>query len=233
MNTSKQNPASEAPKCATITLLDGRELPVILRPEQPAEVRPDDLALDITGQYLSIGNKRHKKSRRSNKKISIEEAKERYYRQLFIENVHLFLDESDKILSDGRLFFAPVHVPNHLAYTGTSGFQNPTIGVYLQWWLHAPEASFDENENPIWFISGSPLSGAHACSAVNKNCECVKAQLKGDFLNVWRSFKEINQELTEAKQRCEAYTFEEALIQLRGQEYAGYMEKVLHKFLQE
>lgn len=228
MNESKQTH-----KRAIITLLDGRELPVILRPEQPVEVRPDDLALDTTGQYLSIGNKRHKSSPRSNKKNSIEKAKERYYRQLFIENVHLFLDESDKILSDGQLFFAPVHIPNHLAYTGTSGFQDPTIGVYLQWWLHVSEASFDVNENPIWFISGSPLSGAHACSAVNKKCESVKAQLKGGFSSVWRSFMEINRGLTEAKQRCEAYTFEEALIQLRGQYYAGYMEEVLQKFLQE
>lgn len=223
------NDPTQSHKRATITLLDGRKLPVILRPEQPADVHPDNLVLDTTGQYLSIGNKRHKNSHRSTKNGSIEKAKERYYRQLFIENVHLFLDESDKILSDGRLFFAPVHIPNHLAYTGTSGFQNPTIGVYLQWWLHAPEASFDENGNPIWFISGSPLSGDHACSSVNKKCECVKAQLKGRFSSVWRSFMEINQGLTEAKQRCEAYTFEEALIQLRGQEYAGYMEILLQK----
>lgn len=229
MNNSEQ----QKPKRGTITLPDGRELPVILRAEQSTEVQPDELALDTTGQYLSMGNERRKKSRRSKKGITLEEAKERYYRQLFIENVHLFLDESDKILSDGRLFLAPVYVNNHLAYTGTSGFNNPTIGVYLLWWLHFPEGAFDEKGNPIWYIAGSPLSGANACSAVNNKGESVKAHLKGSFKSVWRPFMGINQGLTQAKQRCEAYTFEEALVQFRGEEYAEYMEKVLQKFLQE
>lgn len=30
-------------------------------------------------------------------------------------------------------------VTNNLAYTGTSGFRNATLGVYVEWWLSFTE----------------------------------------------------------------------------------------------
>ena len=45
------------------------------------------------------------------------------------------------------------------------------------------------------------------------------------FTDVWRSFTEVNTRYTEAKQRCEAYTLEETLILLLGEEYREYLDE--------
>ena len=43
-------------------------------------------------------------------------------------------------MQDSLMFLAPVAAENVLAYTGTSGFRNPTLGVYLEWWVHCEGA---------------------------------------------------------------------------------------------
>lgn len=197
-----------------ITLIDGRELECY-PPALPREtVLTDDIALDTTSRYLQVG----KKARfNTGKELAERRKQDEIFDRLFYEHAHLFLANADKILSDSRLFLAPVHVVNGLAYTGTSGLQAPTLGIYIEWWLHHKDASIDSKGRPIWFISGSPLSGCHACSSVDRKGKMHRAQLNGGFSSVWRSFMKINRRYTEAKGKYFAYELTEVMEILEGQ----------------
>lgn len=151
-----------------ITLIDGSQLdcyPIALPPEETVS---GEFSLDTTGKYLQVGKKPHFVT---DKELAERRKQEKIDAKLFYEHIHLFLANADKILSDSRLFLSPVNVVNGLAYTGTSGFRRPTLGVYIEWWLYHKDASIDAKGNPIWFISGSPLSGRNACSAVDRKGE--------------------------------------------------------------
>jgi hypothetical protein len=189
-----------------ITLIDGSELecyPIALQPEV---VESENLTLDTTGEYLQIGNKPKPIAHTEEYKAEREEAQ-----KLFYEHAHLFLANADKILSDSRLFLAPVGVVNGLAYTGTSGFRNPTLGIYIEWWLYHKEAAIDAKGLPIWFISGSPLSGRNACCTVDRKGKTHKAHLNGRFMDVWKSFMEVNTRYAEVKQKYMSYTLQEVI----------------------
>lgn len=194
-----------------ITLIDGRELECYPLAHQPDIIEADTLSLNTTGEYLQIGNK-------PKLVVTTEDYKagRAKVERLFYEHAHLFLANADRILSDSRLFLAPVSVVNGLAYTGTSGFDHPTLGVYIEWWLHHKDASIDAKGRPIWFISGSPLSGANACSTVDRNGKTHEAHLNGRFMPVWRSFMEVNTRYTVAKQRHFAYSLQEVIELLKG-----------------
>ena len=191
-----------------ITLIDGSLLECYPIVPEPEVTESDDFSLDTTGQYLQVGRKPHLAI---DKELEERRRQERIDAKLFYEHAYLFLDNAERILSDSRLFFAPVHVVNGLAYTGTSGFRHPTLGIYIEWWLHHKDASIDANGRLIWFISGSPLSGNNACSAVDRNGKTHRAELNGQFVSVWRSFVEVNTRYTEAKGRYVAYGLQEVI----------------------
>ena len=197
-----------------ILLMNGKELPCILKSNQPEIIENDKLTLDTTGEYLSIGSK-HKQ-----KNSSFElEAERQYNHHLFTENAWLLFRHAEEIMSDSRMFLTPVKVRNGIAYTGRSGFHHPTVGVYLEWWLNYSEAAIDANGNLVWYISGSPLSGRNCCSTVSSKCEHVKIKQRTRFIKIWSSFMEVNNRYTEAKQRCEAYSLEDLICKFRGEEY--------------
>lgn len=195
-----------------ITLIDGSQLDCYPIAFPSDEIVSSEFSLDTTGQYLQIGTKPHFTT---DKEISERRKQEEIDEKLFYEHAHLFLANADKILSDSRLFLAPVNVENGLAYTGTSGFHKP-LGVYIEWWLHHKDASIDAKGLPIWFISGSPLSGSNACSAVDSKGKTHRAQLNGSFLAVWSSFAEVNNRYNEFKGRYMAYELREVIDILEG-----------------
>ena len=196
-----------------ITLIDGSQLDCYPIAFPSDEIVSSEFSLDTTGQYLQIGTKPHFTT---DKEISERRKQEEIDEKLFYEHAHLFLANADKILSDSRLFLAPVNVENGLAYTGTSGFHKPTLGVYIEWWLHHKDASIDAKGLPIWFISGSPLSGSNACSAVDRKGKTHRAQLNGSFLAVWSSFVKVNNRYNEFKGRYMAYELREVIDILEG-----------------
>lgn len=210
-----------------IQLIDGREIKGYLKSEQPTEIKTDALKLDTTGQYLSF-----KKKPKAVSDDMMMEAQRQYNHHLFTENAWFLLANADKILSDSRMFLAPVKISNGLAYTGTSGFARPTIGVYLEWWLNHKEAAIDKNGNLVWYISGSPLSGSNCCSSVTFDGEQVKIAQRTSFSAIWRSFIEVNTRYTEAKQRCVAYTLEEVLIKLHGEDYRYRLVELKHELIE-
>ena len=119
-------------------------------------------------------------------------------------------------MSDSRMFLCSVPIQNGLAYTGTAGFNHPTLGVYLEWWLSCEKATILKEDKTKWlvyFISGSPLSGANKCGIVNEKGE-IDSECLCPFPLVWRSFASINKRYDEAKSLYQAYTLEEVVKKL-------------------
>lgn len=101
--------------------------------EQAGEQVDNEVKLDTTGTYLAIGGKKQAPTPKTDE----EKAEERL---LFCNNAFRFLQYRNRIMSDSRMFLCPVPIQNGMAYTGTSGFHNPTLGVYLEWWLNCETA---------------------------------------------------------------------------------------------
>ena len=201
-------------KTEIIQLIDGRELFCYRKEDGPQTIVSDELSLDTTGEYWSLKKNPHMAQRSITR-----EAERQYHHHLFTENIWLFLEHAEEILSDSRMFFAPVNIQNGLAYSGTSGFRNPTLGIYIEWWLNFAKESHD-NGNPIWFISGSPLSGCNACSCADPSGKHIRMSREKSFWNVWTTFKDVNTRYTEAKQLYDAYSLEDVILKLRGKEYS-------------
>lgn len=194
-----------------IELIDGTRIEAFPKAVQPETIKEDKLALDTTGEYLQIGRRKQKRNSTTD-----EIAQQRG--ELLCRNLHRLISESDKILADSRMFLAPVPIQNGLAYLGTSGFHNPTLGVYIEWWKHHKCAwVIDESgeKQPLVYIAGSPLSGANKCAYVGADGESYGVSVT-KFAPVWQSFVNVNTRYTEAKQRYEAYTVEEVIEKLFG-----------------
>ena len=194
-----------------LELTDGICIEAFPKTEQPEKIEKDNLALDTTGEFLQMGG-----GRKRRKKIATctDEAQ----LKLFLQNAHRLIGEGDKIMADSRMFLAPVPIRNGLAYTGTSGLRNPTLGVYIEWWRNH-KCAWAEDKNgalqPIYYIAGSPLSGCNACAYVGDDGDGHSVSVY-PFSNVWRSFMEVNTHYTEAKQLYDAYSLEEVIEQLFG-----------------
>ena len=206
-----------------IKLIDGRELVCFKKEDAQRSHIPDEFSFDKTGEYFHL-----KKGSNNSQGSMTREAERQYNHRLFTENIRIFLEHADEILSDSRMFFAPVNIQNGLAYTGTSGFHNPTLGIYLEWWLNFADESHD-NGNPIWYISGSPLSGSNACSCVNSEGKQVAMSKTKQFWDVWTTFKDVNTRYTEAKQLYEAHSLEDVILKLRGEEYRHRIDAIRYE----
>ena len=197
-----------------IILIDGRMLDCYpLAEEVPEKLEDDHLELDKTGQYLTIG--RGKPSPTPQPSPTIEGK-----RQLFIDNAFYLLAHSERILSDSRMFLCPVAIQSGLAYTGTSGFHSPTLGVYLEWWLLAEDAMHTDKKGRrslVYHLAGSPLSGMNKCSAIREDGQQEIVSLSS-FSAHWGPLMKLNQRYTEAKQLYQAYTLQQVLDQLHQED---------------
>ena len=220
MDNAQNFSAHDASDHLDIKLLDGRTLSCVFKPQQPKEIKTSEISLDTTGQYLSLSKKFKQTTPTLQARIQ-----DRYDYSLFTENAWYLLHHAEEIFCDSRMFLAPVNINNGLAYIGTNGFKDATLGVYLEWWLHFSEASIDANGSLICFISGSPLSGCHCCSSVTLEGKTARSELRTRFSEVWRSFIRINNHYDEVKQRCEAYSLEDVLIRLKGE---GYISRIVN-----
>jgi hypothetical protein len=189
-----------------IVLLNGTQLDCY--PLADEDVEPefqDKLELDTTGQYLTVRNCKPRIMPVSDECMQ--------KRQLFVDNAFYLLAHMDRIMNDSRMFLTPVAARNGLAYTGTSGFKRPTLGVYLEWWQTSDDAMRIDNEgcrSLVYSLAGSPLSGMNRCSTVREdgNIETVTLSSFGRHCG---SFIKINTRYTEAKVRYQAYTLQEVL----------------------
>ncbi|MCM1333338.1 MAG: hypothetical protein NC248_12110 [Bacteroides sp.] len=104
----------------------------------------------------------------------------------FTARIPALLKDAEQILANLKLANQLVDVNNGTAQTGA--YCNPTLGGYLDWWINCPEYSRDKNGRFIWKLTGSLLSGAHACQAVDENGVSYPAELNHHFNTTYRSF---------------------------------------------
>lgn len=201
-------------------LMDGREIDIFPR-KQVMEGIDNSLRLDTSGEFLSF-------HRNSKQLLTMPEApSEKEGLQFFLDNVFFFVAHCEEILSDSRMFLAQVPVRNGMAYTGTSGFRYPTLGVYLEWWMNNGQTIVKDADSKLliyWFVSGSPLSGSNACAVVNERGEHTTRRVSY-FPIYWRTFMGINTRYDECKAFGEAYNLEQVKEKLTGKEHGNYIEK--------
>lgn len=189
-----------------IVLLNGTQLDCYPLADEDIETEfQDKLELDTTGQYLTVRKCKPKTTHVSDEWMQKQ--------QLFVDNAFYLLAHMDRIMNDSRMFLAPVAARNGLAYTGTSGFKRPTLGVYLEWWQTSDETMRIDNEgcrSLVFTLAGSPLSGMNRCSAVREDGKIEIVSLSS-FNRHCGSFFKINARYTEAKVRYQAYTLQEVL----------------------
>ena len=135
-------------------------------------------------------------------------------RNLFINNAHFLWAHKDRILSDSRMYLCPLGDMGHnLSITGSSGFENPTLGVYIEWWLSVPGTMLinaEGRQSLVYMIAGSPLSGQNHCSAVAEDGSSHTVTLS-PFGDYWRPFIAINRRHAEAKRQYQSYSLPEVL----------------------
>ena len=137
-----------------------------------------------------------------------EEDKER-----FIKNAFFFLAHKERILTDSRMFLCPVPIMGILAISGTSEFNYPTLGIYLQWWETCADAMRTNKKGRrslVYYMAGSPLSGCNHSAEVYENGETKIVQLC-PFIDHWSPFVHINNMYKNTKQKYQAYSLQQVL----------------------
>ena len=196
-----------------IELLNGSILQGFLKADQPQEIVSDALAINPSGTYLQIHHKPL-----TPEEIKAQQKEEE--RNVFLPHAFFLLDHADRILSDSRMFLAPIPVQSGLAYSGTSGFNHPTLGVYIEWWLTcAASHHTDAHGAPtlVYHLAGSPLSGSNRCAMTDREGHFIPVSLP-QFMPLWRPFIAINTRYTEAKARCECYSLQQVIDILQAED---------------
>ena len=219
---------TEQPK-NSITLMNGAVLECIPKESHQGDFVPDKMKLDATGTYLSLGNKPCKPQTRTSEEFERQ-------KKLFTDNAFYLLAHQERIMRDSRMFLAPVAVQNGLAYTGTSGFLAPTLGIYLEWWNECPKAlrtDKDGNRSLVFHLAGSPLSGTNHCAEVFEDGRIEPIQVSS-FISHWQPFVNINTQYDEAKHIYQAYTLEQVLEILHAEDGDGwdYSSEIKERFMQ-
>ena len=213
----------------SITLMNGAVLECFPKESHQDDFVPDKMKLDATGTYLSIGNKPCKPLPRTTEDVEQQ-------KKLFTDNAFYLLAHSERIMRDSRMFLAPVAVQNVLAYTGTSGFHTPTLGIYLEWWNEcsiALRTDKDGNRSLVFHLAGSPLSGTNHCAEVFEDGRIEPIQVSS-FISHWQPFVNINTQYDEAKHIYQAYTLEQVLEILHAEDGDGwdYSSEIKERFMQ-
>ena len=212
-----------------VVLLNGTQLDCYPLADEDVDTEfQDKLELDTTGQYLTVRNCKPRITPVSDECMQ--------KRQLFVDNAFYLLAHMDRIMNDSRMFLTPVAARNGLAYTGTSGFKRPTLGVYLEWWQTSDDAMRIDNEGRrslVYSLAGSPLSGMNRCSSVREDGKIEIVSLSS-FNRHCGSFFKINARYTEAKVRYQAYTLQEVLDILHREDNGklDYDQVITTRFMQ-
>lgn len=110
--------------------------------------------------------------------------------KIFLNNAFLFFKNRNRILSDKRMSLCRVPFQNGVFQSDMTGFGNPTLGTYLNWWLNCESAIIlkeDESEWLIYRFSGTALDGTNKCDIVNGRGETDRISIMA-FTSLWLSF---------------------------------------------
>lgn len=134
-------------------------------------------------------------------------------KERFIKNAFFFIAHKERILTDSRMFLCPVPIQSGMSISGTSGFENPTLGVYIQWWETCGGAMFTDKKGRrglVFRLSGSSLSGHNICDVVHEDGTTKNVELR-PFKDYRDSFIHINNTYKSAKQKYQAYSLQQVL----------------------
>lgn len=217
-DTAKQEPQgkSQVHPDGKIALLNGTVIDGYCLDQLPDTYQQDRMELDKTGKYLVIGRRKPNMPKVDCK----EEERRKQEEKLFTDNAFFLLGQTDRIFKDSRMFLTPIPIQSGLAYMGTGGFRNPTLGIYLEWWLYSGSgilASKNGTEELVYRIAGSPLSGCNWCACVDRKGKCREVKMPISFFKVWRSFVQVNTRYTIPKQQYAAYTLQEVIDILKSE----------------
>lgn len=199
-----------------LTLLDGREV-MVFPMSHDKEV--DDYLVIHNRRNFAYAEAKHFMELKASYDLHQQYLRDKYEsetngaRTLLLENIKLIYDNAERILTDSRMFLAPLPCAGGLAYCGTRMFDKPALGVYLQWWMTCKEAHSKDDEW-VYYISGSPLSGMNSCGTVDSNGSAKRTCLSG-FANAWRTFTRINKLYQGLSDTCEHYTIKEVIERLK------------------
>ncbi len=137
----------------------------------------------------------------------------------FYENAFFFLENSERILSDSRMFLAPVPLRSNLAYFGHAPFESPTLGIYIEFWKNSEYAVFNDKDNiqrVVGSMAGSTLSGNNFTVCGDKFGR-IKEMHITKFSSTARDFMFINKRYKEVKEKYDAYTLSEVIEIFRAE----------------
>ncbi len=197
----------------SITLLDGRIIPCYesKSSEQPVS---NHFLIEKTDTRIRIGRLScPEQAKAATPESTYTETNKEAQRKLFLTYFHTFYSHRERILSDSRMFLARIPMHNGLAFTGMSGLLFPTLGVLIEWLLHAPNATEQDADGRIWMvcrIAGSPLSGNNHCTLVDGDGN-TRSQSIYPFISLWSPFMRINHRYEDAKSKYQSYTLKEVV----------------------
>ena len=201
----------------TMQLLDGRFLPLYPREEKGCETN-NEMYITSIKPYQSL--------KEQNKHLSTsEDDTPKDELQFFLDNVFFFVAHAEDILSDSRLFLAPVPVLCGLPFIGRNPFRYATLGVYIEWWMHNGFAVHKDERDKvsfIWALCGSPMTGSNRCAMVDENGLSTKITV-GDFSKHVRSFRRINQRYHECKSLALSYSLRQVKDVLQNRHGSNYI----------
>lgn len=206
----------------SIKLQDGRIVQAFPKADGVKNAEKPGFELDKTGMYLSLRKKPSKPQPKTEEETSLQD--------LFTQNAFLFLANRDRILSDSRMLLAPADVSNGLMYTGA--FPKPTLGVYIEWWLHCPRSvEFDKEGTMslLWKIGGSPLSGTNWCDKVYEDGKTQRISVNY-FIKLWPRLHDITVNYYRPQQAYQAYTLQQVIDILKQETTAEYYDESLREF---
>lgn len=136
--------------------------------------------------------------------------------QLFLDNAFLFLDSSNLVFSDSRIFLSPIPIRHKLLLKDDTALRNPTLGVFVEWWRTCRSSDFMDSDGKEWIVCrlyGYPLTGTNKCDILNRNGETRHNAVRS-FNEAWHAFADINSRYDDAKSKYMSYTLRESLFVL-------------------
>lgn len=197
----------------SMELMDGSHIPVFKTPV-PADANVDnEPRLDTTGSYFSTV----KPGKEESPEPADRETTEKEQVEFFLKHLFFFISHRKEICEDSRMFLSPVPVHSGLAYSGTSGFSRPTLGIYMEFFENCPKSAVlcgDGKVRFVWHIAGSPLTGSNKCSIVGADGVAMPYHVM-DFRDLWPKFIEINKRYDSLKSGNIVNTLEEVYLRLK------------------
>ena len=174
------------------------------------------LSLDTSGEYLSLRKPPCAKESAEGKQAKLikeeQEAERKRLTRVFTDHAFQFLACADAVMKDPRLACVDVPITNGMAYTGP--LPPATIGAYVDLWTSSPHCVHinDDGLSLLWFISGSPLSGANACEAVWEDGTCRRQSPFDTFIYAGMEYGKSASKYQRIKQEIGVvpYTLDEA-----------------------